>query len=71
MSIREIIDWVLNIRITWELITKIGIAIGFVYLVIAVSLVLKKIPALTIKEALWLGLGVCFVLWLVVLPYLD
>ena len=43
MSIREIIDWVLNIRITWYAVQQITIALGFWFLLVVVGEFLEKV----------------------------
>ena len=43
MSIREIIDWVLNYRITWYAVQQLTIAVGVFFLFVVVSEFLEKV----------------------------
>jgi hypothetical protein len=65
MSIREIIDWVLNYRITWYAVQQLTIAVGVFFLLVVVSEFMDKVTEdLTEpqKISVWLMLGFFLVL---------
>ena len=67
MTIREIIDWVLNIRITWYAVQQITIVVGVIFLMVVFTEFLDKVTAdLTDFQQTMVGLVLGFFL---VVPY--
>jgi hypothetical protein len=68
MSIREIIDWVLNYRITWYAVQQLTIAVGVFFLLVVFKEFLDKVTEdLTDSKKTMVGLALGF--FLVLVPF--